>query len=104
MSDIKQTRRPRLWAILAVAAGIIIIVAVNMDELPQLIAGEPDFRRSRRPRPWPLYWSASTAWSDAVFRTADEQAACRDELGYAGHAAPDPQRCRGRARRALEAA
>ena len=39
MSDIKQTRQPSLWAILAVAAGIAVVVALNMDDLPRLIAG-----------------------------------------------------------------
>ena len=39
MSDFKQTRRPSLWAIVAAAAGIVIVVALNMDELPQLTAG-----------------------------------------------------------------
>lgn len=36
----KQARRPSVWAILAVAAGIVVVVTLNMDDLPQLIAGQ----------------------------------------------------------------
>ena len=39
MSDIKQTRPPSLWAILTVAAGVAIVVVLNIDDFPQLIAG-----------------------------------------------------------------
>lgn len=36
----KPPRRPRLWAILAVAASIAVVVTLNMDDLPQLMSGQ----------------------------------------------------------------
>ena len=40
MNGTEKTRRPSLWAILAVAVGVGLVVFTSLDEFGQLLAGQ----------------------------------------------------------------